>query len=42
MIYVDADQREIGRHAIHKNKITFNQWLAGIDEDAQPDIGQIH
>ncbi|EEH10970.1 NUDIX family hydrolase [Histoplasma capsulatum G186AR] len=38
MIYVDADQREIGRHAIHKNKITFNQWLAGIDEDAQPDI----
>ncbi|EER43003.1 40S ribosomal protein S21 [Histoplasma capsulatum var. duboisii H88] len=38
MIYVDADQREIGRHAIHKNKITFNQWLAGIDEDAEPDI----
>ncbi|QSS61890.1 hypothetical protein I7I51_04067 [Histoplasma capsulatum] len=38
MIYVDTDQREIGRHAIHKNKITFNQWLAGIDEGAELDI----
>ncbi|OAX78590.1 hypothetical protein ACJ72_07101 [Emergomyces africanus] len=38
MIHVNVDQREIGRHAIHKNKITFNQWLKSIDEAAEPDI----
>ncbi|PGH12460.1 hypothetical protein AJ79_04296 [Helicocarpus griseus UAMH5409] len=41
MIHVNAEQREIGRHAIHKNEITFNQWLKGIDEAAEPDIGPL-
>ncbi|KLJ05708.1 hypothetical protein EMPG_10843 [Blastomyces silverae] len=38
MIHVNVDEREIGRHAIHKNKITFNEWLKSIDEAAEPDI----
>ncbi|EEH16282.1 hypothetical protein PABG_06369 [Paracoccidioides brasiliensis Pb03] len=38
MIQVNEEQREIGRHAIHMNKVTFNQWLKSIDDAAEPDI----
>ncbi|KAK2812668.1 hypothetical protein FQN50_001314 [Emmonsiellopsis sp. PD_5] len=38
MIHVNAEQRETGRHAIHRNEITFTQWLKSINEAAEPDI----
>ncbi|KAK2776608.1 hypothetical protein FQN52_007737 [Onygenales sp. PD_12] len=38
MIHVNAEQREAGRHAIHRNEISFMQWLKSINEAAEPDI----
>ncbi|KAK2744628.1 hypothetical protein FQN57_004233 [Myotisia sp. PD_48] len=37
MVHVTAAEREEGRHAIHQNKITFDQWLKSKDPNAEPD-----
>lgn len=42
MVNVSAEERERGRHAIHMNEITFDQWLKSQDPDAVPDTGQLH
>ena len=41
MVDVSAEERERGRHAIHMNEITFDQWLKSQDPDAVPDTGQL-
>jgi 8-oxo-dGTP pyrophosphatase MutT (NUDIX family) len=40
MIRVNAQEREKGRHAIHKNEITFSEWLKKQSVAAEPDTGQ--
>lgn len=42
MVSVSPEERELGRHAIHQGKVTFDQWLKSQDPDAEPDTGQLH
>ncbi|KAM5449850.1 hypothetical protein MaudCBS49596_004612 [Microsporum audouinii] len=37
MVRLSPTEREEGRHAIHKNEITFEKWLKSVDADAAPD-----
>ncbi|WEW58966.1 hypothetical protein PRK78_004434 [Emydomyces testavorans] len=38
MLHVSPAERERGRHAIHMNEVTFDQWLKRQDAAAVPDI----
>ncbi|KAF3483904.1 uncharacterized protein GIQ15_03228 [Arthroderma uncinatum] len=37
MVKLSPTEREEGRHAIHRNEVTFEKWLKGIDANAEPD-----
>ncbi|EGD98220.1 NUDIX family hydrolase [Trichophyton tonsurans CBS 112818] len=37
LVKLSPTKREEGRHAIHKNEITFDQWLKRVDADAVAD-----
>lgn len=39
MVHVDEAERERGRHAIHREEITFQKWLEEQNSAAEPDTG---
>lgn len=41
LVKLSPTEREEGRHAIHKNEITFDQWLKRVDADAVADTGTL-
>lgn len=41
LVKLSPTEREEGRHAIHRNEITFDQWLKRVDADAVADTGRL-
>ncbi|KAK2879449.1 hypothetical protein FQN49_000860 [Arthroderma sp. PD_2] len=41
MVKLSPTQKEEGRHAIHRNEITFEEWLKSIDANAEPDTDHL-
>ncbi|EFE32825.1 NUDIX family hydrolase, putative [Trichophyton benhamiae CBS 112371] len=39
LVKLSPTEREEGRHAIHRNEITFDQWLKRVDADSEADTG---
>lgn len=41
LVKLSPTEREEGRHAIHRNEITFDQWLKRVDADSEADTGKL-
>lgn len=41
IVHVSPQERERGRHAIHNNELSFDQFLKSQDPEAEPDTGQL-